>query len=154
MSDCKHTYACVHASGASMYDTYAFCVLFTSFPIVVHQFARTKGHGYGRGSGPPRPRFSGRGLVTRHQHAPPTLPMTTPTSPHHPSCHSNFVIVCDCVEFVVCYGFFASRTLPPLLDKLSTSFIPIRCYPLDSVPDLVRAFHMFERKERSVPYYV
>jgi RNA recognition motif-containing protein len=29
------------------------------------QFARTKGHGYGRGSGPPRPRFGGgRGLVT------------------------------------------------------------------------------------------
>ena len=42
---------------------YSCCDLFTTFPIVAHQFARTKGHGYGRGSGPPRPRM-GRGLVT------------------------------------------------------------------------------------------
>ena len=42
---------------------YSCCDLFTTFPIVAHQFARTKGHGYGRGSGPPRPRL-GRGLVT------------------------------------------------------------------------------------------
>ena len=34
-----------------------------------HQMARTKGHGYGRGSGPPRPR-GGRGLVSSVLRAP------------------------------------------------------------------------------------
>ena len=64
-----------------------FCDLFTSFPIVVHQFARTKGHGYGRGSGPPRPRFAGRGLVT------PTHSISSPrTSSHSISTPHCYVI--------------------------------------------------------------
>ena len=38
-------------------------------PFADHQMARTKGHGYGRGSGPPRPR-GGRGLVSSVLRAP------------------------------------------------------------------------------------
>lgn len=149
MMDCKHTYVCVHASGASMYDTCAFCVLFTSFPIVVHQFARTKGHGYGRGSGPPRPRFSGRGLVTRLQHTPPAT--TWPLPPVYTIPVLTPILWLSVNVWSLSCATASPAALTPLLDKL-----PPLVYPYSLLPHRLRVrfkscvSHV--RKKRSSPY--
>lgn len=111
------------------------------FLLFLHQFSKTKGHGYGRGSGPPRPRgmLPPRGLVQY-----PTLPgmnlLMEPcriTPPNSQKYDELFFFSIGCVYMCECRietADFGDRSSMIEATSLKSAFS--RCIPLKSTSTL------------------